>query len=289
MARRRILMVLVLAVVAGGTLALGTYNYMQQMPTVQAASIPTKPVVVAATDLQIGAELRREDLRLIEWPANAAPRESFATIDELIGRGLVMPVIENEPVMPMKLAPKEAGAGLPPVIPAGLRALSVRVNEVIGVAGYVLPGTRVDVLATMTPTRDQVDVTSKVVLTDVQVLAAGTKIEQGADGGKPTPVNVVTLLVNPAEAERLTLATTEGKIQLALRNPLDREAPATTGIKPAALLGTAPAPRQPARSSARATSVTPPPPAPATGPDLPSVEIIRGDKRAREVLRQEQQ
>jgi pilus assembly protein CpaB len=191
--------------------------------------------------------------------------------------------------MPMKLAPKEAGAGLPPVIPPGLRALSVRVNEVIGVAGYVLPGTRVDVLATMTPTRDQVDVTSKVVLTDVQVLAAGTKIEQSADGGKPTPVNVVTLLVNPAEAERLTLATTEGKIQLALRNPLDREAPATTGIKPAALLGTAPAPRQPVRSSARAASVTPPPPAPATGPDLPSVEIIRGDKRAREVLRQEQQ
>jgi pilus assembly protein CpaB len=289
MARRRIFMVFVLAIAAGGALALGTYNYMQQMPTVQAASIPTKPVVVAATDLQIGAELRREDLRLIDWPANAAPKESFGTIDELVGRGLIMPVIENEPMMPMKLAPKEAGAGLPPVIPAGLRAVSVRVNEVIGVAGYVLPGTRVDVLATMSPTRDQVDVTSKVVLTDVQVLAAGTKIEQSADGGKPQPVSVVTLLVNPAEAERLTLATTEGKIQLALRNPMDREAPSTTGIKAAALLGNAPAPRQPvARTGGRAAAATPPPP-PATGPDLPSVEIIRGDKRAREVLRQEQQ
>src|SRR3712207_3279658 len=153
MARRRMFMVLVLAVVAGGALALGTYNYMSNMPTAHAATaIPTKPVVVAAADLQIGAELRREDLRILEWPANAAPKDAFATIDELIGRGLVMPVIENEPVMPMKLAPKEAGAGLPPVIPPGLRALSVRVNEVIGVAGYVLPGTRVDVLATMTPT-----------------------------------------------------------------------------------------------------------------------------------------
>jgi pilus assembly protein CpaB len=289
MARRRIFTVFVLAITAGGALALGTYNYVQQMPTAHAAAIPTKPVVVAAADLQIGAELRREDLRIIDWPANGAPKETFGTIDELVGRGLIMPVIENEPVMPMKLAPKEAGAGLPPVIPAGLRAVSVRVNEVIGVAGYVLPGTRVDVLATMSPTRDQVDVTSKVVLTDVQVLAAGTKIEQSADGGKPMPVSVVTLLVNPGEAERLTLATTEGKIQLALRNPLDREAPSTTGIKPAALLGT-PAPvRQQARGGRRPAAVTPPPPAPATGPDLPSVEIIRGDKRAREVLRQEQQ
>jgi pilus assembly protein CpaB len=174
------------------------------------------------------------------------------------------------------------------VIPAGLRAVSVRVNEVIGVAGYVLPGTHVDVLATLSPTRDQVDVTSKVVLTNVQVLAAGTKIEQSADGSKPMPVSVVTLLVDPTEAERLTLASTEGKIQLALRNPLDREAPTTTGIKPAALLGFGPPVRQVARNTGR-TTVTPPAPAPATGPDLPTVEIIRGDKRAREVLRQEQQ
>jgi pilus assembly protein CpaB len=200
-----------------------------------------------------------------------------------------MPLIENEPVLPMKLAAKEAGAGLPPVIPQGLRALSVRVNEVIGVAGYVLPGTRVDVLATLNPTEVRTDVMSKVVLTNVQVLAAGTKIEQSADGGKPTPVTVVTLLVNPLEAERLTLASTEGKIQLALRNPLDQDAPTTTGIKPAALLGSVAPVRQPVNRTARSTRVTPPPPPTTTGPDLPSVEIIRGDKRTREVVRQEQQ
>jgi pilus assembly protein CpaB len=292
MARRRIFAVFVLAITAGGALALGTYNYVQQVPAA-AAGIPTTPVVVAAKDLQIGAALRAEDLRVVEWPANAAPKDAFTTTDELVGRGVIMPLIENEPIMAMKLASKDAGAGLPPVIPAGFRALSVRVDEVIGVAGYVLPGTRVDVLATLSPTRDQVDVTSKVVLTDVQVLAAGTKIEQSEDGGKPMPVSVVTLLVNPLEAERLTLASTEGKIQLALRNPLDREAPSTTGIKPAALLSSGLPVRQPTRTASAATprpvTAAPAAPAPAAGPDLPSVEIIRGDKRAREVLRQEPQ
>ena len=134
----------------------------------------------------------------------------------------MLPVMQNEPILPMKLASKEAGAGLPPAIPPGLRAVSVRVNEVIGVAGYVLPGTHVDVVATVSPTDKHGDMTSKVVLTNVQVLAAGTKIERDTDKDKPMPVSVVTLLVNPEEAERLTLASTEGKIQLALRNPLDK-------------------------------------------------------------------
>src|SRR5690606_4207070 len=128
------------------------------------------------------------------------------------------------------------GAGLPPVIPEGYRALSVRVNEVIGVAGYVLPGTRVDVVATVNPTNQPPDVTTKVILTNVLVLAAGTKIEQDSEQ-RPMSVTVVTLLVNPDEAERLTLASTEGKIQLALRNPLDQTTPSTQGIRPAALLG----------------------------------------------------
>ena len=114
-----------------------------------------------------------------------------------------------------------------------MRAVSVRVNEVIGVAGYVLPGTRVDVVATASPTENQTDTTSKVILANVQVLTAGTHMEQDQEKGKPMQVTVVTLLVTPEQAERLTLASTEGKIQLALRNPLDQGAPATPGIKPA--------------------------------------------------------
>ena len=279
MARMRVFLVLLLAITAGGAFAFGTYNYVQTLP-VRTTTIPTRPVVVAAADLEIGAELARDDIRIIDWPANAVPANAFGDPKEVIGRGLVLPMIQNEPFLPMKLASKEAGAGLPPAIPPGLRAVSVRVNEVIGVAGYVLPGTRVDIVATVSPTQQPSDMTSKVILTNVEVLAAGTKIDRDTDKNKPVPVSVVTLLVDPEQAERLTLASTEGKIQLALRNPLDKTTPATLGIRPAVLLGiAATTPKAVPRRIASAAQ-----PAPAA-PDVQTVEIIRGDKRAREVVR----
>jgi len=270
MTRIRVFIVLGVAIALGGTFAYATYQYIQNRP-VHEVSLPTTPVVVAAADLALGTELRREDLRVIAWPADATPAGSFKDPQDVIGRGLIQTVAQHEAVLPGKLAPVGAGAGLPPIIPEGMRAVSVRVNDVIGVAGYVLPGTRVDVLATVSPTNQPTDMTSKVVLTNVLVLAAGTRIEQDTEQNKPVSVSVVTLQVDPAEAERLTLASTEGKIQLALRNPLDRTAPTTPGIRPAVLLGYA-APRRPATARAAA----PPPP--------PTVEIIRGDKRAQEVV-----
>src|SRR5438445_13285562 len=145
MARIRVFIVLVLAVTAGGGLALGTYNYMQKAQG-RTVSMPTRPVVVAAANLDVGADLTKEDLKTVEWPASAVPVGAFGTTDEGAGRGLISPVGQDEPILPMKLASKEAGAGLPPAIPPGLRAVSVRVNEVIRVAGYVRPGTRVDVV-----------------------------------------------------------------------------------------------------------------------------------------------
>jgi pilus assembly protein CpaB len=157
---------------------------------------------------------------------------------------------------------------------------------VIGVAGYVVPGTRVDVVVTLSPTNKQEETTSKVILTDVQVLAAGTKIERDTEKGKPIPVNVVTLLVNPDESERLTLAATEGKIQLALRNPLDQGAPPTPGIKTAGLLGAAPAGKvTQSASMARPRAAQPVTQTVPNAPALPTVEVIRGDKRATEVIR----
>ncbi|OFW17379.1 MAG: Flp pilus assembly protein CpaB [Acidobacteria bacterium RIFCSPLOWO2_12_FULL_66_10] len=281
-------MVFVLAITAGGALAFGTYNYVQRLPA-RTVSIPTRQVVVAAADLDIGTELTREDIRIIDWPANAVPAAAISDPKEVIGRGIVLPLIQNEPILPMKLASKEAGSGLPPAIPPGLRAVSVRVNEVIGVAGYVLPGTRVDVVATVSPSGRSTDMTSKVILTNVQVLAAGTKIERDTDRNKPMPVSVVTLLVDPEEAERLTLASTEGKIQLALRNPLDKTMPATHGIRPAALFGFgAPTRTGVARTRLASGSPSKPVVVVAAAPELPTVEMIRGDKRAYEVVRQEQ-
>ena len=276
MARIRIFLVLALAVGLGGTFAYGTYRYIQEM-SIKKAAVDTRPVVVAANALDIGDELKADDIRVINWPAESAPATSIGDPSEVTGRGVVMPIAEGELIVPGKLADKGAGAGLPPAIPPGLRALSVRVNEVIGVAGYVLPGTRVDVIVSIKPA-GQDDTTSKVILTNVQVLTAGTKIERDDAEGKPIAVTVVTLLVSPAEAERLTLASTEGKIQLALRNPLDKGLPQTLGIKPAPLIGNPGSVRRgpgPARVAA-----APPPP-----PPLPTVEIIRGDKRVQEIVR----
>ena len=281
MNRVRALIILVLAVSAGGVFACGTYKYIQKQP-VRTAAMPTKPVVVAAADLDVGATITRDDVKVVEWPTNAAPANAFGDPNELLGRGIVMPMIQNEPFLPLKLASKDLGAGLPPAITPGMRAVSVKVNEVIGVAGYVLPGTRVDVVATISPTLQPQDSTSKVILTNVQVLAAGTKIERDVEKNKPIAVTVVTLLVDPNDAEKLTLAATEGKIQLALRNPLDKDAPATRGVKPAVLVGVVAAPRV----VTRVVAGKPVPVAVLPPPD-PTVEIIRGDKRAHEVVRQE--
>ena len=283
--RSRIFAVLAIAIFAGGGLAYGTYNFMQNQP-VKTVSTPTQPVVVAAADLQIGAEVKKEDVTVVNFPAGQAPQGSFSKPSDVIGRGLIVPVVTHEPILSAKLASKEAGIGLPPVIPEGMRAVSVRVNEVIGVAGYVLPGTRVDVVATASPTMDKTDTTSKLILSNVQVLTAGTRMEQDSEKGKPVQVTVVTLLVTPEQSERLALASTEGKIQLALRNPLDQGAPATPGIKTAALVGSAKAaPVRQVASSARPRASQP---VTQTVPEvvsMPTVEIIRGDKRAHEVIK----
>jgi pilus assembly protein CpaB len=267
MARIRVFVVLVLALTAGGVLAFGTYNYVQSAQT-RTVTTPTRSVVVAATDLEVGAELTNDDLKIIDWPVSAVPEGAIAEPKDIIGRGLIMAVVKNEPILSLKMAS----------------------NEVIGVAGYVTPGTRVDVVATVNPTSQQQDITSKVILTDVQVLAAGTKLERTGDKEKPVPVTVVTLLVDPNEAERLTLASSEGKIQLALRNPLDKERPVTLGVRPALLLGTAvPVPRVSSRRvpgrvpGSVIGSVASVPLAVAV--NQPTVEIIRGDKRAHETVR----
>ena len=283
--RNRLFLVLALAVLMGGGLAFATYNAINGQPA-KTVNAPTTPVVVAAADLPLGSELKKEDLTVVNFPVGSAPAGAFAKPTDIIGRGVISSIVKNEPVLPAKLASKEAGVGLPPVIPDGMRAVSVRVNDVIGVAGYVLPGTRVDVVCTESPSSQPQDATSKVILSNVQVLTAGTRMEQDQEKGKPQQVTVVTLLVYPEQSERLALASTEGKIQLALRNPLDQGAPETPGIKPAVLLGLAQQ-KAPAKAPSPAGKKAPGPVTQATpvAAALPTVEMIRGDKRSSEVIK----
>ena len=282
MNRIRMFIVLLIALSAGSGLAYATYDYLQNVP-VKTVTVPTRPVVVAGVDLRLGTELEASDLRVVDWPVSAVPAGAFDDASQLTGRGLVLSVVRHEPILPAKLAPEGAGAGLPPLIPQGMRAVSVRVNEVIGVAGYVLPGTHVDVLATVSPTNRPEQTTTKLVLPDVRVLTAGTRLEQDLDRDKPIQVTVITLLVTPQQSERLALASTEGKIQLALRNPLDDGHPETTGVRPDRLLaGRAPTPRP----APKVAPVPAPPPAPApVPPPAPTVEVIRGDSREQVIVR----
>jgi pilus assembly protein CpaB len=278
MTRVRIFTVILIALVAGGGLAFATYDYLQNVP-VKTVTVPTRKVVVANADLGVGRQLHREDLTTIDWPEKSVPEGAFEDPAVIVDRGLIAPVVKHELILPAKLASKEAGSGLPSIIPPGMRAVSVKVNEVIGVAGYVLPGTHVDVVATANPSSRAEDITTKVVLSNVEVLTAGTRMEQDTSNGKPISVTVVTLLVTPDAAERLTLASTEGKIQLALRNPLDTASPETPGVRPGMLLGMV-QPKQVAvvRKAPDVQKI------PATAPPPPTVEIIRGDKRTQVVV-----
>ena len=195
-------------------------------------------LVVAQHPLRLGTRITADHVKLVQWPANAQVANSFGKIEDVLNRGLIAPVDENEPLTQSKLAALEAGAGLPPSIPPGMRAISVKVNEVVGVAGFVVPGTRVDVMVTLEGKNRDQDSTTRVVLSNAQVLTAGTRYDQEkAKDGQPIPSTVVTLLVSPNDGERVALAAAEGQIMLTLRNPLDQDPTSTTGVRTATLLG----------------------------------------------------
>lgn len=241
--RRRKWIALVLALVSGGTAGYLALNYLDRPLTPKSATASeTTSVAVAARDLELGTVLTSADVKLVDWPAGEVPPGFSTSVQQVVGRGLIQPVSVNEPLLDAKLADKDEGGGLPIVIPEGMRAVSVKVDEVIGVAGFVLPGTRVDVLVTLNPTSDREAAATKVILQNVRTLAAGQTIQRDVDG-KPQTVTVITLLVTPEQAEKLTLASTEGRIHLALRNMLDNAEVQTEGVKARTLVG---APDRPA-------------------------------------------
>jgi pilus assembly protein CpaB len=277
-----------IAVVVAGLASFGVYRAIQRIP-VREVEVGKATMVIAREPLSMGSRLTRDNLKVVPWPSTTPIEGSFENFEAVLDRGLIDDVVANEPITESKLAPKEAGTGLPPVIPPGMRAVSIKVNEVIGVAGFVVPGTRVDILATVTPADNQV--VSRVVLSDVQVLTAGTRYDQekAKQEGKPIPTSVVTVMVTPTDAERLALASEEGRLMLALRNPLDVQPTQTTGVRMGSLIGgpsaaeARPAPKR--AQVAKAAPVPPPAPEVVAPPRIYTVEAIRAAKRSEEVVR----
>jgi pilus assembly protein CpaB len=255
------------------------YWVILNRPTVEVAA-PTVFVVVASKPVETGILLTKDHVKLVGWPKNSQVSGTFATIEDVVDRGLIAAVVENEPIIESKLAPKNVGGGLPPMIQPRMRAMSVKVNEVIGVAGFVTPGTRVDVLVTM---REQTGSVTRVVVSNVQVLAAGTRFDdaEAKRQGRPIPSSVVTLMVSPADAERIALAASGGQIVLALRNPLDNEDLPTPGVTTAALMAgrtvSVPAEKPKATSGKLPPPLRLPPPPPPQPPC--TVLSIRAGKK----------
>lgn len=221
MRQRRLWIILLLALISGGSAAYLALAYLRdRTPRLMAAEAPHTQVAVAAHDLPLGTVLQQADVHMIDWHGDVVPTGYVRDAKQVVGRGLITAVKANEMLLETKLAPRGAGGGLAITIPDGMRAVSVRVDDVIGVAGFVLPGTHVDVVLTLPPKAERRETVTQVVLQDVPVLAAGQVVQQDAQG-KPVTVSVITLLVSPHDGETLILAANEGKIQMALRNSLD--------------------------------------------------------------------
>ena len=247
---RRLLTILLIAFVIAGFCAWLVYRLVGVR---LAASRPmaTTQVVAAAKDIPLGAVITKADLTTITI-GGSAPKGTILKMDDAVGRGVISEIFQGEPILESRLAGIGSGGGLAPTIPQGMRACAVRVDEVVGVAGFVIPGSRVDVLVSGNPPGpggNTEGVQTQTLLQNIQVLSAGTDIAKDAEG-KPQQVQVVNLLVTPEQAETLSLASNSLKIQLVLRNPLDTQ---MAKVPPTAMstifTGTAPAPAAPHRAT----------------------------------------
>ena len=239
------------------------------------AETPTTEVVTAAKDLEVGARITAGDLRVEAWPANLLPDGAFLEPEQVLDRSPLSTILAGEPISDRRLAAPGAGVGLAPKVPQGMRALSVRVNDVIGVAGFVLPDAHVDLLITGLPrTSPEAGQMTKTILGNIRVLSAGEQLAPD-DSGRPQKAAVVTLLLTPRQAEIVTLAQTHGRIQLVLRNGKDDEVTETKGVREGELFGPLTTPSRgprPAAPPTVAVAAEPPPPPPV------AVEIIKGNK-----------
>jgi len=238
---------------------------------------PSTRVVAAATDIKIGTVLSAPDLTTVQIQGTV-PKNAILDAKNAIGRGVTSPLYAGEPILDNRLAPLGSGGGLAATIKDGMRAIAVRFDQVVGVAGFVLPGMRVDVLVSGVPpsaaqgsgNNTQV----RTVLQNIEVLSAGTDIQKDAEG-KPQQVQVVNLLVTPEQAQVLALASNETRIQLVLRNPLDTKVAQVQGTAMTNLFAEQnPPPSKPKLSG--------PVKAKAKAPEMFTVTVINGSTKTDE-------
>jgi pilus assembly protein CpaB len=272
MNRSRLLLIGFVALLLGAFASFAMYRSMQSRTGANEA--PGQDVIIAAGDISVGSRIEDKDLKIVRFPPADLPPSSFHTKSKVLGRGAVLPISKGEFILPYKLAGENAGFGMPSLIPRGMRAMSVRVNDIVAVSGFVIPGTHVDVLLTGIPSGSSEQQTT-TVLENVAVIAVGPKLERNS-AGEPQTASVITLLVSPDDAEKLTLASNQGRIQLVLRNPLDTGQETVAAVNSGALYknvsSAAPAPIK-SRPAARRVVVRP------EAPSVYSVEVLRGDKK----------
>ena len=273
MNRSRLLMIGGFALAVGLLVSYTVYNRLRFFAG--ASSERGVQVVVAANDIQVGAKLDGHDIRLVTLPQSTVHPGAYTSASQVLGRGAILPMSKGEFILPGKLAALNAGAGLPSMIPPGMRAVSVRVNDVVSVAGFVQPGTRVDVLATGSRGGGSGnDRQTTTVLENVAVIAVGKSLDRNASP-EAQSAPVITLLVSPDDAQKLALVSQEGRIQLSLRNPLDTKRGGIGATKTSTLYpGDAPLATEPKPKVRRTVAKAAP-----TAAAPYAVEMIRGNKR----------
>jgi pilus assembly protein CpaB len=264
---RRLLTILLIAFVVASACTFLVYRILGHI-VVASKPVATTKVVAAANDIKLGTVLTSSDLTMTEI-AGTVPKGAIQKTDQAIGRGVVADIYQGEPILDSRLAPVGSGGGLAATIPDGMRACAVKVDDVVGVAGFVTPGMRVDVLVSGNPpgeTDPSAGTVTKTILQNIAVLSAGTDIQKDQEG-KPQQVQVVNLLVTPDQAETLSLAS-QLKIQLVLRNPLDTKVNQVATTEMGELFSGGPAPPKPKHVAVK--------PAPKAANPSYSIQVING-------------
>lgn len=279
MDKKRIIGIVAVAFLLALAAGIGAYRFLSEKGRVaEAAKLQTLGIAVAVVDIPLGATINPNQVALSPWPKELHPKDAFPALKPVVGRVAIRDFLRGEPIVESKLVPaNKANSGLLSLkVPAGMRAFSVKVNEVVGVGGFIVPDSRVDVVVTtaISPDRQQEQV-AKIFLEDVLVLAAGQVVEQ--KDNKPVTVNTVTIAVTPADAEKLALASNDGKIQLVLRHFADKEKVETPGSEKGTLIGSL---RPPKRTAAVRTKAGKKAVQVATTSHV--VEVIKAGKRSEE-------